>query len=382
MVMKICQLCAVDFTVEKLLLPLIDAMENENWSVTIICSNGVAVQKLKKNGYRFITLPISRSYNPFRALYSIIGLIKIFKKERFDVIHVHTPIASIIARIASIFVKKTFLVYTAHGFYFHENMPRYKKYFFILIEKYLSRFTDLLFCQSNEDVLEAIKRNIISSKKVYAIGNGVDINKFNIQLFEKNVTNNRRIIGIPKNAIVVGIVARLVEEKGINELLLASINLSQKYSNFYLLLIGGQLLDEHGKSVQKNLILARKKMKSQIIELGFRNDTNMLMSIIDIFCLPSYREGMPRTIIEAMMMGKPVVATNIRGSREEVEDGITGYLVPPKNIFALENMLENLYLDEKKRKIMGQEGRKKALIKFDESNIIRLQIYLIKKYLK
>jgi len=148
------------------------------------------------------------------------------------------------------------------------------------------------------------------------------------------------------------------------------------------LLIGGQLLDEHGKSVQKNLILARKKMKSQIIELGFRNDTNMLMSIIDIFCLPSYREGMPRTIIEAMMMGKPVVATNIRGSREEVEDGITGYLVPPKNIFALENMLENLYLDEKKRKIMGQEGRKKALIKFDESNIIRLQIYLIKKYLK
>ena len=381
MAMKICQLCAVDFTVEKLLLPLIDAMENENWSVTTICSNGESVHKLREMGYNIITIPISRSYNPLKALYSIILLFKIFRKEKFDVIHVHTPIASIVGRIAAIFVKKNLVVYTAHGFYFHENMPFYKKYFFIKIEKLLGYFTNLLFCQSSEDTKEAIDRNIMSINRVFTIGNGVDINKFNIKLFENNNLENRKSLGIPEKAIVVGVVARLVEEKGLNELLLASINLSEKYSNFYLLLIGGNLIDEHGRGIDKNLSNARKIMNSKIIELGFRSDTNMLMSIMDIFCLPSYREGMPRTIIEAMMMQKPVIATNIRGSREEVTDGVTGFLVPPKNVYALEKALEKLILDDKLRNKMGIDGRKKALIQFDESNITKLQINIIKKHI-
>ena len=102
---------------------------------------------------------------------------------------------------------------------------------------------------------------------------------------------------------------------------------------------------------------------------------------MDIFCLPSYREGMPRTIIEAMMMQKPVIATNIRGSREEVIDGVTGFLVPPKNVYALEKALEKLILDDELRNKMGIDGRKKALIQYDESNITKLQINIIKKHI-
>ena len=379
--MKVCQVCAIDFTVEKFLLPLIDGMESVGWEVTIICSNGPSVPILTNKGYRFRTVPIARSMNLFKGIRTIFILYKIFKNEKFDIIHVHTPVAALLGRIAAFFVRKSFVVYTAHGFYFHDEMPFLKRNFFLLIEIISGKFTDLLFCQSSEDAIIAKKSGIMVADRIIAIGNGVDDSIFNFSKYIDRINENRSILGIPLNACVVGIIGRMVKEKGYSELLEASVRLAEKYPNFYLLIVGSKLESDHDASIENCIQNAKNKLGTRLISLGYRNDTPMLISIMDIFCLPSYREGMPRTIIEAMMMGKPVVATKIRGSRELLLQEQTGLLVNSKNTVELFIALEKLILNEKLRLNMGINAMEKAKLFYKEEKIIQLQINTIKKFI-
>jgi glycosyltransferase involved in cell wall biosynthesis len=378
--MKVCQLCAVDFTVEKFLLPLIDGMEATGWQVTTICSDGPAILVLSKKGYRFRTLPIARSMHPIKAIRSIIALYKVFREEKFDVIHVHTPVAALLGRISAALAGKSFVIYTAHGFYFHDEMPPAKRKLFVFLEKFAGKFTDFLFCQSAEDANVAINERIMPAKNVLTIGNGVDTLKFNPNKYSESIIDNRNLFGIPEEACVVGIIARKVKEKGYFELLEAAIIISEHNPNLYLLIIGGILESDHNQSVDTIIKNARLKMGHRLIELGFRSDTPMLISLMDIFCLPSYREGLPRTIIEAMMMGKPVIASNIRGCREQVVSDITGILVPSKNSIELKLAINKLLIDKDLRISMGKMGREKALRLYDEKYVIKLQIETIKNH--
>jgi glycosyltransferase involved in cell wall biosynthesis len=377
--MKICQLCAVDFTVEKFLLPLIDGMEATGWEVTTICSDGPAIPLLSKRGYRFRTVSIARSMHPYKAIRSIFTLYKVFREEKFDVIHVHTPVAALLARIAAAMAGNSLVIYTAHGFYFHDEMPRAKRKLFVFLEKFAGKFTDFLFCQSAEDAQDAVMEGIMPAKRVLAIGNGVDDTKFNPSKYRDSILENRKSIGIPEDARVVGIIARMVKEKGYQELLEASIHLADRHLDFYLLVVGGKLASDHDQAIDSILEKARVKMGPRLVEVGFRNDTPMLLSLMDIFCLPSYREGLPRTIIEAMMMAKPVVATDIRGCREEVVQGKTGLLVPCKDSLKLELALEQILTDKALAESMGSEGQKVANQLFIESKVVQLQINTIQR---
>lgn len=380
--MKVCQLCAVDFTVEKFLLPLIDGMEAAGWQVTTICSDGPAISTLTKKGYRFRTVPIARSMHPIKAFSSIIALYKVFREEKFDVIHVHTPVAALLGRIAAAFAGNSFVIYTAHGFYFHDEMPSVKRKLFVLLEKFAGKFTDFLFCQSSEDAQDAIKEGIMPVNQVLAIGNGVDDEKFDPSIYHDSISENRKSVGIPEEALVVGIIARMVKEKGYQELLEASIHLAERYPDFYLLVVGGKLASDHDQAIDEILDEARMKMGNRLVEVGFRSDTPALLSLMDIFCLPSYREGLPRTIIEAMMMAKPVIATNIRGCREQVISGETGILVSTKNAIELAQAIDKLLLNKVLRLNMGNSGRKKALSIYKEKIIVKLQIDTLKKLIK
>ncbi len=99
--LRVCQLCAVHFTLKNFLLPLIDGMRMRGWQVVAICSHGPYVADLKKRGYRVETVPIARSINPWAAFLSLIALVRLFRRERFDVLHAHTPVAALIGRLAA-----------------------------------------------------------------------------------------------------------------------------------------------------------------------------------------------------------------------------------------------------------------------------------------
>lgn len=377
--MKVCQLTNVGFTLNKFLLPLIDAQIANGDEVVAVCAEDEYVEGLRNDDYRVETLSITRGMNPLKHLYSIWVIFWFLRREKFDLVHVHTPVAALLGRIAARLCGVSLVVYTAHGFYFHDDMPSIKRAFFVGLERFAGRFTDLLFTQSSEDEKAAVAERIMPKDRVFTIGNGVDVNRFNTggDLVGKDSGSIRNEFGISDDHFVIGMVGRQVQEKGILELLEAARILVDKYDDISFILVGDRLNSDHAASVEAAINQTKAALGERLILTGMRSDTPELLSAMDLFTLPSWREGMPRTIIEAMMMALPVVATNIRGSREEVVDDETGVLVPLRDPHALTKAIEQLYKDKEKAKVMGRVGRKRALELYDEEKVIQRQIELI-----
>lgn len=376
--LKIIQVSAIDFTMDKLLRRLNELSIEEGYDVIGVCSKGEKTQKLIEEGFNIKNINIDRSIKPISNIKSIIDMYKLFKNEKPDIVHVHTPVAAVLGRIAAKLAKVSSIVYTAHGFYFHENMNKFTYNIFLNIEKVMAKyFTDFIFTQSKEDKDTALENGFIEEDKIISIGNGVDVwskfNPSNVNLLE--IEAIRQDLGIDKDDKVICFVGRLVKEKGIFDLLEGFNRLKQ--DNIKLIVIGGMFQgDRDNETVNK---INEFKSNKNIIFTGTRNDINNLLYISDIFCLPSYREGMPRSIIEAMAMNCAVIATNIRGSREEVLDGITGYLVDLNSPDQIADKLNTLLSNEDLLNTMKIEGRKEAEKVYDEDVVVKKQLEIFEK---
>jgi glycosyltransferase involved in cell wall biosynthesis len=265
------------------------------------------------------------------------------------------------------------VIYTAHGFYFHENMKRWAKIVTIGAERLLGRFHDLLLTQSAEDAQAAVNYKITTSDRVVWIGNGIDIDRFTP---ENNGESFRQRFGILPHERVVGFVGRLVSEKGMAELLEGMNYSGSRVDNLVLLVVGDNKAagdrDSHTESAVADAASADQPYRA--VFTGFVDEVEEAMSALDVFVLPSYREGMPRTIIEAMASGKPVVATRIRGCREEVVQGETGYLVPVRDGKAIGEALVQILNSRAVEDTMQRNGRKRAEEHFDERQVLDREI--------
>lgn len=371
--MKICQLCAVDFTLKTFLLPLVDGMRGCGWDVTAVCSDGPHVAELGAAGYRIETVPIARSMNPILAAQTLLALVRLFRHQRFDVLHAHTPVAALLGRLAARIAGIPLVVYTAHGFYFHDEMPRLKRFLFVVLERLGGRYTDLLFSQSAEDADDAVKEGICRAETVLAIGNGVDVARFDPVKVGAGDTA-REALGIPPDAFVIGMIGRMVREKGVADYLAAARRLAARHPRAWFLLVGERLASDHAAGVEEEFAAARRELGPRLVAPGLRSDIPELLAAMDLFCLPSWREGMPRTIIEAMMMAKPVLATDIRGAREEVVAGETGLLVPTREPQALATAMERFIGDPDWARRLGDAGRQRALLLYDEKEVVARQL--------
>lgn len=382
---KILQLCAVDFTLKNLLLPLVDRLSAEGFEVHSACSPGPEIEELRSRGYRIRTVRILRRISPLSNLISVLELFRYIKQERFDVVHVHTPVAGILGRIAARLSGVPLIIYTAHGFYFHDGMPKWKKEIVIAVEKFMGIFfTDIIFTQSEEDRTAAIQRRIISPGRIFHIGNGVDIKKFDIENIDVKPTVKRRDLGIKPDARVIGFIGRIVREKGIVDLVEAFKKVLREVPGAVLLVIGDHLSSDRDHTTKKEVLSLIDKygLAENIVFTGQRRDINELLAVVDVFVLPSYREGMPRSIIEAMAMGRPVVATDIRGCREEVVDGVTGLLVPVGDPESLAGAISTILRHEALALKMGRAGRARARDEFDEEKVLARQSDIIWQWLK
>lgn len=378
--LKMLQLCAVGFTVEKLLLPLIDGM-SEYYDVTISMTYDSTTDRLRAKGYHIENVNIDRKISPVRNIKTVIDLYRLMKREQYDVVHVHTPVAGILGRLAAKLAGVKVIIYTAHGFYFHDNMSSLKKNLFVLVEKLGGRLSDYIFTQSYEDYQTAIDKKIISKDKILAIGNGVDITRFSMENIDAaKVKNLKDTLGIADDETVVGIVGRVVKEKGYLEWVQAACKVLDKCSKVKFIAIGDTLeSDRDGIKPELDQFIRQNEMENNVLFLGSRSDIPELLAIMDIFTLPSYREGMPRSIIEAMSMGKPVIATNIRGCREEVVEEQTGFLIPVGDADSLAEKIMDLIINPEKQTAFGINARKRAEAFFDEKMVIKAQVDTINR---
>lgn len=381
--MKVLQVTAVDFTVEKFLLPLIDASIANGYDVHTACRTGSAAKRLSDKGYLIHHIPFHRNLNFFGHIANVFRLYKLLKTQRFDVVHTHTPVASIVARLAAKMAGVPSIIYTAHGFYFHENMNPIVYKLIYGLEKFWSKWlTDYLFFQSSEDYELALKDKFNRPDRLLHIGNGVSSQKFNPELYDR--TSQRRELGFVEDDIVLMFVGRLVQEKGIIELLEAFTMLkSTGRSRIKLVIVGGSVEgDRDGLQLDQVIGNIPAEIRKDMLFAGLRDDVPSLLSACDVFVLPSYREGLPRSIIEAMGMGKPIVATNIRGCREEVFPERNGYLCRRKDSRDLADKLAMLVDFPEKIAEFGAASRKLFLEEFDESIVLDKQIRVFKRLAK
>jgi glycosyltransferase involved in cell wall biosynthesis len=371
--MKICQLCAVDFTLYHFLLPLMAGLERAGHRVTGVCSNGPDLARVRAHGFAVEPVEIARSFNLKKHWAAYRALVELFRRERFDLVHVHTPVASLIGRAAAWRAGVPRIVYTAHGFYFHERMAWWKRGPLIFLEWLAGRVTDVLFTQAEEDAATA-RRWHLCGGTIAAIGNGVDTTRFHPPTASSARAALRKTLGTPEDAVVILMVGRLVAEKGYLELLDA-----MRKVNAVLWIAGGRLASDRPSALDRVIeaIPRDPSLSARVRLLGYRDDVPDLLRAADIFTLPSHREGMPRSIVEAMMTGLPVVATDIRGAREEVVPGETGTLIPVGDTEALAAALDRLVRDAGLRAREGAAGRKRALELYDERTVVARQLSLL-----
>lgn len=382
--MKIVQIAAIESTHIKLLKALNEESIKKGAEVHCVCTSGNKKKELQKQGVIVHDIKIDRKISLLGNIKSIYRMLKLFKKLKPDIVHTHTPVASVLGRIAAKLAKVPNIIYTAHGFYFHDGMSKKTYFIYFHIEKIIGKIcTDYIFTQSREDYLTAKKNNFLRKKKqnnYFHISNGIDLNnEFNINnISEKKIKNIKLKHNIKKGDIIVTFIGRLVKEKGILDLLEAYSKLESK--NVKFIIIGSLSDSERDKDTIK--IIEKYKKNTDVIFTGQISNINEYLTLSDIYCLPSYREGMPRSIIEAMAMKNAIIATKIRGSREEVVENETGYLIPLKSSKYIASKIDNLVENVEILNSFKEAGYSRALQIYNEEEVIKTQWKVFRKLVK
>jgi lipopolysaccharide/colanic/teichoic acid biosynthesis glycosyltransferase/glycosyltransferase involved in cell wall biosynthesis len=364
---KVLFVCAIDISAAKLLAAQVRALERAGFNVHIACSDGPYAREMAREGYTVKPIAITNRPGLFSSLRSIGALYILMRRERYDVVHVHMISAAFLGRVAAKLARVPFVFYTFRGFAFYEDSSRRLKWFNLLIERMCTPCTHFFFSQSEENRKRAIHYSVIPEDKSITIGNGIFLEEFLENGVESDrATSTREELGIPPGAVVVGFVGRLVREKGLFELVEAAPEIIERVPEAIFLVVGDSLKSDDGVRDQLEHSVRVKGLDAHFVWTGYRTDVARLYEAMDVFVLPSYREGMPRSVIEAMASGKPVVATDIPGCRDEVVDGVTGFLVPSQNSTALCKAIVNLLENFDNARRMGCAGRERAVRLFDE----------------
>jgi glycosyltransferase involved in cell wall biosynthesis len=368
--MKILHICAIGGTAKGLLKPQIDYFLSRNLSVEVACSPDTYVEQLQRQGYKIHPVQINRQISPILNLKSIYQLTKLIRQQQYDLVHVHTPIAAVLGRMAAKLAGVKRIIYTSHGLPFYELSSPNEHRLFFTVEKLTATITDLILSQNHEDIATAKKLGLCPPNKIAYLGNGVDIDRFNrARLDPAHQAQLRKSLGIPDTAnLIMGTICRLTRKKGSGYLIEATAKLVSQFPNLHVLIIGAELTSDPEPFASEMIERIRTLgIEKNITLTGSRQDIPEVLGLLDIFTLPTFtHEGLPRSILEAMSMSLPVVATDIRGCREAVVHGNTGSIVPHQNSEKLAEALAELLSNPDLRQAYGQAGRQRIETEYDE----------------
>jgi len=324
--------------------------DKDEFSVEVACApGGELVDRLREQGIVVHTIDsLRRAISPLNELKALFTLYRLIRKRRYDIVHCHSTKAGLLGRIAAWLARVPKIYFTVHGWGFY-NVGEYGRMqpILVFLEKMAARLTDRIICVSENDRRQGLKRRIASEDKLVVIHNGITWDQPRIHgiLREK--------IGAGESDIIFGMVGRLAYPKNPLLFLEAAAQVVKAHEQAKFVLIGdGPFYDDCREFIKGN------SLEGNAFLLGFREDVRRFLSDMDVFVLSSRFEGLPLTIIEAMFAGLPVVATRVGGVPELVEDGITGFLVPPKDPGALAEALQKLIEDPELRRRMLEETEK------------------------
>lgn len=300
-------------------LPYIKSLQKMGFEVHAYGNIDNGKESLIDNGV--ICHDIAFKRNPFKIsnLTIIKRMIKSFTEESFCFVHFHTPVASIIGRIAAKIAKVPYVIYTAHGFHFFKGAPIHYWLMYYPVEKLMARWTDCLITINEEDYKVAQNFKVRDYVKYVP---GVGVEKLDIENSEEIIKGKKKEFDITEENFVILCVAELNKNKNHMQLIDSMEKLVVDFPNIKCLIAG------EGEDKEKLInITYQKRLEKNILFLGYRRDITELMLMCDVVTLLSKREGLPKALLEALTLSKPIVATNVRGSKDLVENEVNGYLV-------------------------------------------------------
>jgi N,N'-diacetylbacillosaminyl-diphospho-undecaprenol alpha-1,3-N-acetylgalactosaminyltransferase len=358
----------LDYNLWLFRLPIMQELVRQGHTVYAVCPSGEISGSFSKHGITHIPYEIERSsLNPLKELNAIRNIYHAIKPLGLDILHTFTAKPNIYGTIAGRLAKVPHIINLVEGlgsFYLENDLKsRIVRSLIESLYRQTFKLADTVMFVNQDDPAYLIRKEIIAPSKVFII-KGVGIDTIEWNPIQKNDA-----------CIRVTMIARAIKHKGVLEFIDAAKMLSQKYPDVTFQFVGSP--DEGNRfSVTEEFM----KTQPHLNYLGHQNNIRHILAQSDIFVLPSYREGLPRTSLEAMSMGLPIVTTDVVGCRETVEEGVNGLIVPPKDAYALAEAIEKLIINPLLRQQMGEAGCQKAIHEFDIGTIIakHLEVYGLK----
>ncbi|MHB8910440.1 MAG: glycosyltransferase family 4 protein [Syntrophales bacterium] len=312
------------------------------------------IDSAREDRVRVITIHhLLRNLQPVSDLIAFFALLRIIGRERPEIVHTHTSKAGILGRWAAWVCRVPVIVHTPHGHVFWGYFGPALTRLFILLEKWTARITDAIIMLTPQEREDHLRLRIAPAGKFSVIHSGIDLKPF--LTGRSPATEAKRVLDIPPAMTVIGTVGRLTAVKGQEVLIRAASELIRRGDDLFLFLLGEGELRRDLEGLTFLLGIA-----DHVRFFGWRPDVAQVMSACDIFCLPSINEGMGKVLVEAMAMGKPIVASDIGGIRDIVLHGENGLLVPVGDIAAWTEAIGSLCRDPERRRRMGDAGRRIA----------------------
>ncbi|MCD6219722.1 GT4 family glycosyltransferase PelF, partial [Candidatus Calescamantes bacterium] len=335
--------------VEKTLISLLPHLEEKGFTVKVctLYRKDILAKELEKIGIPVINIGMrARIDIDLKYLRGIFHLAEFIRKEKFHIVHTHLYRANTPGRIAAILARVPIIIANEH------NVDSWKRFSQRRMDRFLAKFTDKIIVVSNEVKKFYVNEVGIPDDKLEVIYNGVDLKRFEKDFDKKK---KRKELGLPLSSPLVGTIGRLQLQKDHKTFLKASSLILKKFPKVHFLIVGGGSLRKELENFTRNL-----KIEKNVHFLGERKDIEEILPLMDIFVLTSKREGFPITVLEAMACSIPVVATSVGGTPELIEEGKTGFLIPPENPHILSEAIINLLKNEELGKEMGKYGKERV----------------------
>lgn len=371
--MKILYVSTISDTINAFLIPHIERLVKAGHVVDIACNFEKPLDKklvdIVNNIYK---VEFSRKILSNKNISAYNQMKKLIIQNEYNWINTHTPVASAITRIVCKNINHTKLIYTCHGFSFCKGDARKNWAVFYPIEKYLSRYTDVIITINHEDY--KIAKNFNGPDAYIIPGIGVDIAEFKNQLGNIDINQKKRELGLKESDIVISSIGELSSRKNHQIVIKAIKKLDNPHIKY---LICGE-----GSKINSLTALAKKlNIEKQVLFLGFRTDIKEILNISDVFVFPSKREGLGLAGIEAMAANVPIVASNRHGIVEYAIDGKTALTCDPNKEEEFAQAITKVIDDDELSKSLV-ENAYSYIEKFDISNSLKAMDKIFEKIIK
>jgi glycosyltransferase involved in cell wall biosynthesis len=312
---------------------------------------------------RLRVLPdLVRDPHPIRDVVALVKMVRLMRRERYDIVHTHTAKAGFLGRLAARLAGVPHVVHTLHGVTFHDHIHPAVRRAYVLLERIAAPCCDVMI-SVGEDVKRKYIAEAIGRREQYlTIPSGMDTRPFRAarEHPEESRDPRRREFGFSDDDLVVGMVSRLEPRKGYRFLLEAIRRLAPDHPRLKALLVGEGAQRRELEAMARDLGLA-----DRVVFAGYRDDVAATISVFDVAVLTSLWEGLPRVLVQYSLLEKPIVTFEVEGAREIVEEGVNGYVVGPKDVDAFEERLRRLLASAAMRRGFGRAGRRRVEGRWD-----------------